>query len=61
MKQLTKRELTDTYGGNPALWAVIVENAEKVANAAIDLYNNVKDSVRDWGHTAGCKESYPCK
>lgn len=61
MKQLTNNELKSIYGGNPGWGKVLIENAQKITSALIALYNNARESVRDWGHTAGCKKYHPCK
>lgn len=61
MKQLSNNELRETYGGNSGWATVIVENIKDITDSAIALYNNVRDSIRDWGHTAGCKKYHPCE
>jgi hypothetical protein len=59
MKSLTKYELIEIYGGNDGnktFWQSVTQPFKDAAEAFMTLYNGMRDSVRDWGHTDGCKD-----
>lgn len=59
MKSLTKYELIEIYGGNDGnktFWQSVTGSISDALRAVNETYQSLRDSVRDWGHTDGCKE-----